>query len=89
MHSLPSPADVWAWRPGVNSATCCPSTGPEVQHEAAVPAGDGGAVQALRPAHLLQEAALLALLLPQRAAGEEEVPADGLEHRLRLQRLRL
>lgn len=61
-------------------------SGCESQHEASVPARDRGSVHSLLKTRLLQEAALLPMLLSQHPAGEEEVSTAGLEHCLRLQR---
>jgi len=65
------------------------TTGPEGEPQASVQPGDGAAVQPLPQTGQVQEAALRPLLLPLRVAGTQEVPHAGLEHRLRVQRLRL
>ena len=63
--------------------------GSEGQLEAAVRQHQRHAVPALQVPGEVQADALLPLLLPLHPAGEEEVPHAGLEHRLRVQRLRL
>lgn len=64
-------------------------TGTEGQHEASVQPDHGASVPALHQTGQVQEAALLALLLPLCAARATQVPDAGMEHRLRVQRLRL
>ena len=59
--------------------------GTQSQHEASVQPDHGASVPALYQAGQIQEAALLALLLPLRSAGEEKVPHAGMEHCLRIQ----
>ena len=59
--------------------------GTESQHEASVQPDHRATVPALYQAGQIQEAALLALLLPLGSAGEEKVPHAGMEHCLRIQ----
>ena len=61
----------------------------ESQPEASLQLGDGATVCTLSQAGEIPQASLLPLLLPLHSAGEEKVPHAGLEHRLRVQRLRL
>lgn len=64
-------------------------TGTEGQHEASVQPDHGASVPALHQTGQVQEAALLALLLPLCAARATQVPDAWMEHRLRVQRFRL
>lgn len=69
--------------------TCCCCLGGESEHEASVPAGDGVSVHPLLKTRILQEDALLPLLLSQHSAGKKEVFTTGLEHCLWIQRFGL
>ena len=61
------------------------SAGHQGEHQALVPEHDGVSVHGVSAPGQLQEAAVLAVLLPLGAAGAAQVPAARLEHPLRIQ----